>query len=376
MTSPRKGRRGETGPHRAGTLRPSAGRLLWGTAALLLGTAPALRADQVVVGGENYPGAKVETLEHGQLQFRTIEGKRRSVWLSDVDTLIIDDRGMFADFNQAERYLADGRPEQAVVRYRRTLRRSPDLWTELITARLVTACDRAGRLDDACRNFALTVRAERTGPALAVRLMPQRIPDERTEMSAAAIEHLDAAVASEQAPERRVPLELLRYEILRRTGDERSAAMAPRIVALAVPAALHTEATCAIVAAALEHAATEQVSEDVLSGLDRAIRDCPKAALPDLLLLKGNILLHAVAAREDLIRAGWPFMRVAIHMPDDPRAAEGLYGAARVMEQIGRADQAIRLLEECQAHRFLTDETRELARTALARLQAGGAVGP
>ena len=74
--------------------------------------------------------------------------------------------------------------------------------------------------------------------------------------------------------------------------------------------------------------------------------------------------------REEIIRAAWPFMRVAIHFPEDPRAAQGLYGAAQAVERTGRKDKAAQLLEECLGHRSLTAETRSLAEAALNRLKA------
>ena len=79
--------------------------------------------DQVVAGGVNYPGAAIVTLEGGRLQFRTAAGKLQAVWVSDVDLLIVDRGGLFADVNQAERHLAGGEPAKAIERYRRALKR-------------------------------------------------------------------------------------------------------------------------------------------------------------------------------------------------------------------------------------------------------------
>jgi hypothetical protein len=344
-------------------------------AAVLQG-APAGRADQIVVHGTSFPGAKVETLENGQLHFRTIEGKPRTVWLSDVDTLIVDQRGMFVDFNQAERYLANGEASRAVVSYRRTLRRSQDFWTDLIVARLLAACDHTGQIELACQNFVTTVRGTSSGPALAVRLLPRNLPAQATDATDKGLVHLEAAIAAADTVLSRIPLELLRYEILRRTGDDRAMEMAPKIATLPIPDELRSERSFEIVTAALRQAAAESVDDDWRGGLDRAIRDCPAVTLPDLLLLKGKTLLQTASTKEDTLRAGWPFMRVAIHMPDDPRAAEGLLGAAQVVERVGRSDKAIELLEECLAHHALTDQTRKDARSALARLRPGGTASP
>ena len=65
-------------------------------------------------------------------------------------------------------------------------------------------------------------------------------------------------------------------------------------------------------------------------------------------------------------------MRVVVHMSDDPRAAQGLYGAALVLERIGRGDKAMALLQECLDHKRISEETRTLASAALTRLRSGG----
>ncbi|MCH6555417.1 MAG: hypothetical protein IH797_02250, partial [Chloroflexi bacterium] len=58
-----------------------------------------------------------------------------------------DRGGIFDDFNEAERLVADNQPARAIVRYRRTLRLGQDFWSDLIAARLVLACDAANQID-------------------------------------------------------------------------------------------------------------------------------------------------------------------------------------------------------------------------------------
>ena len=342
----------------------------------LLAPSAALRGDQIVARGVNYPGAKIAALENGQLLFRTIEGKPEAIWLSDVDQLIVDQGDTSTDFNQAERYLDSGEPDKAIIRYRRSLRHSAGFWPDLIAARLVVACDRAARLDQAALHYIRVVRGEFTGPALAVRLIPQTIPAERTAKAVHAIEHLEAAITDHLPPEQRVPLEWLRYEIMRRSGDKRRQAAARIVATLVVPKIQRCEHVYAILLPALEHVLRDGADADELASLNRAIRDCPDSALPAFLLLKGNTLLHTASTREDFIRASWPFLRVAIHLPDHPKAAEGLYGAALAVDRIGRKDKAIELLTECLQHEHLGDETRQVAEAALARLRPSGGTSP
>ena len=127
--------------------KPAVGRGVAAAGLMWLVPAVAVWADQIVIGKVNYPGAEIMTLDEGQLRFRTAEGELRSAWISAVNLVIVDRGGMFADFNQAERYLSGGEPEKAIARYRRTLRLSESFWSDLILTRLLVACDRAGRIE-------------------------------------------------------------------------------------------------------------------------------------------------------------------------------------------------------------------------------------
>ncbi len=80
----------------------------------------------------------------GRLQFRAADGTLYTPWISDVELLVVERGGAFVDFNQAERYLAGGQADKAVVRYRRTLRLAENFWADLVESRLLLARDRAG----------------------------------------------------------------------------------------------------------------------------------------------------------------------------------------------------------------------------------------
>ena len=92
--------------------------------------------------------------------------------------------------------------------------------------------------------------------------------------------------------------------------------------------------------------------------------------LPDFLLLKGETLLRTASTRDDLIRAAWPFLRAAIHFRDSPQAPEGLYGAALVLERVGRTDKAVDLLAECLAHKRISEQVRTMAEAARVRMRS------
>ena len=216
--------------------------------------------------------------------------------------------------------------------------------------------------------FVRLVRSERSGPSAAVRLLPRKLPRVQSAKVNRAVEHLDGAIAETSSADQLLPLELLRYELLRSAEMPGALDAAARIAAIAIPESQGSARAYEIQLAALEQSTTEGFAPEAQAALDQAIRHCPAAALPSFLLLKGRLLLKAASTREDLIRASWPFMRVAIHFPDDPRAAEGLVGAAQVLGRLGNRRKAFELLDECLQHAHLQEETRLAAEEARQRL--------
>lgn len=338
---------------------------------MLLLTTRLARADQVALGEQNFPGAKVLAAVDGQIRFQTADGELRNAWLDEVSLLILDRGRAFEDFNEAERYMATGELEKAVVRYKRALRGIEGLWAEIGTARQLVAFDRTHRLDEATLDFIVVVRSDSLGPAAAMRLMPNWIPDGRAGQAMRAVAHLDAALASAAQTQQRIPMVLLRYDILQHAGDGRADKAAATVAGLEIPAPLRCHRAYEIQLVALNTVLEQDDPTVGLSHLDHAIRDCPSNMIADFLLLKGETLSRIATTRNDIIRASWPFMRVAIHWHDDARAADGLLGAALALERIGRPAQARSLLKECLAHPAVQDHTEKQAREALDRLAPG-----
>ena len=350
--------------------RSRIGLFVCGGFAILASPAP---ADQVVAKGTSYAGAKVLGFEQGRLQFRAADGRLQTQWANDIDLMVVDRGGVFDDFNLAERFFQAGEFDKAAVRYERALRLSDEFWPDLAAARLVMAYDRIGQFDKATMNYIRVVRGRFAGPATAARLVPQATPAKRDAKFTRAIEQLDSALGQNPGETMRVLFEVLRYEILRRAEDERAARAAATVAALPLPEAIRSERVYAGMLAALRETLQSGVTAEQLAYLDRAVRDCPDASLPGFMLLKGESLLRTAVAREDIIRAAWPFLRVVVHMPDDPRAAEALLGAASAVEHLGRPDQAVTFVEECLAHKRLSDETRGKAQAMLTRLRSTSA---
>ena len=327
------------------------------------------RGDQIIVGSVSHSPVKIMRFTGGRLEYQTESGETKTVWLNDVKRLTVDRSGAFMDFNDAERDLAAGDADKAIVRYRRTLRLSESFWPELIAARLVQACALADRIDQAALHFVQVARGEHAGPPLAVRLIPRRLPTQRSAKSIRAVEHIEGALKQAAAPEERIALTLFRFALLHSTGDRRSMETARTVATLEISERLRCHRAFTVQLTALEQSMIDVVSKESLAALDQAIRDCPKTMLPSFLLLRGESLMRVATTREDYIRAAWPFMRVVAHMPDHPLVPRALLRVAQAVEHIGRSDKAVELLEEGLAHTGLDPATRVLLRQSLDRLR-------
>jgi len=350
--------------------------IAWWLIAPLMGPSGAARADDVLTRSANHAGAKIIGYRGGQLSLRTIDGKPLSLWIDEIDLINVDRAGAFSDFNQAERFLAEGRPEQALTRYRRCLRLGEEFWSDVFASRMLIAADRAGAIDTAVGQFIRVLQGDWGGPAAAARLIPQRIPTKPSGKAARAIEQLDAESARAADPAVAALLLLLRYDLRRSSGDARAMEDAARVAELTIPEAARSERASAIVFSALEQVLAESVTAESLSALDRAIRDCPAATLPSFLLMKGDVLSRTASTREDSIRAAYPYLRAAVHFPDDPRAALGYYGAGLMMERVGRAEQAIGLLRAGLERAKSDQSLRVRIEAAILRLQPAGGGRP
>lgn len=328
----------------------------------------ATRADQLTVNGHHYAGARVVGVAGGRVEFRTAAGETRQADFAHVDILLVERGDAFADFNQAERYASENEWGNALLRYKRAARLSEGFWSDVIAARMLRAAVRAKRLDEATAAYLRVVRAETAGPLAALSLFPTNLPTIRDAAATRALQQLDDAVRANPGPDQRLAIDLLGYEILRSLRDPQAVQVGVRLTDTEIPAALRIDRVYSSVLTALDQRLADAAPPEAMAALNRAMTHCPSDDLADLLLLKGRTLLREAKSREDLIRASWPFLRVVAHMPEDPRAAEGLLGAAKCVERLSRKDKATELLRECLAHRAISDATTKLAKAELERL--------
>jgi len=324
------------------------------------------RADQVIVRGENFTNAKVINLSNGLLRFRGHDGLFRSEYLDDVDLLIVEGGGFFDDLNEAERFLSAGQPAKAAIRYRRALQLSTGFWSDLISVRLLVAHDRAKEVDKAVQSLIRVTRSKWAGPVSGARLIPVHLPEKRNGASARAVRELDRALAARQPEAHAVIFETARYKLLHQMRDQLAPGAAARVVAHEIPEEVRSDRVYDVLASAMRTTLLAgAVSEDMLAGVDRAIAHCPQRQLADFLLLKGQMLSRKAVTREDLMRASWPFLRVAIQMENDPRAGRGLLGAVRILERLEDSTGARTLLNECIASKHVEAATRDQAKAML-----------
>lgn len=330
----------------------------------------AARGDQIIVGGKNFTNAEVVNLANGLLQFRGTDGAVRSVHLADIDLLIANRGGFFDDFNEAERFLDAGEPKKAVIRYKRALRLSTGYWSDLIAARLIIAHDRAMEVDKAVQYLIRVTRGKWAGPVAGALLIPSNLPGKRTGSLARAVRELDGALAAHPQQAQAMIFEITRYELLRLMHDDLAPVAALHVAASRIPEEIRTERVYDILVSAMRTAVADEVAPGVAAGVDRAIEECPETHLPDFLLFKGQALLRDAVDRNDLMRASWPFLRVAIHMQGDARAARGLLGAATVLEKLEDIAGMRKLLIECIAAANAEDTVVDEAQRMLDKLDA------
>lgn len=322
-------------------------------------------ADQVIIRGVTHTNAKINGLENGKLQVRVADGRTLSAGIDDVQLMQVDRGGVFDDFNQAEQFLHDGEALKAVARYERTLRLTQDFWPDLIACRLAAAHDRANQLDRFAPYFVRVVNGQYAGVAAAARLYPSNMPLKRDGRAARAVDLLADEARKGLPDDRRILLEVLRFDILDRTDPAAAKGLAQMVADLTVPSPARTRRIYSVILRAMQNSLA--ISPDLLSlaAVNRALRDCPDESLPGFLIVKGKLLTLTAKTREDYMHAAWAFLRVPIHMPNDDLAPKGLLEAARVLVAIQQHAQAKALVAECLNHPKLTDELRREAQNPL-----------
>lgn len=338
------------------------------TFAVLWSTAVKVDADQVIERGRNRVNVDIVGVKGGKLRFTTRSGRLHEVWLDEVSLILVDRGGLFADFNEGERLSAGGEPTRAVARYRRALALAEEFWPELVAARLARACSAAGMLDRAVANWILVVRGKFTGPPAATRMFPTSDAPVAHHVVVRAVELLEGALRSGIPENHRTLLNAALYEVIRPGGGDRMHSMAELVAGQPIDPAIRSPMIYAIQARAMADGLDQPPFSGGSLALEDAIAYSPAETLPAFLLLKGHRLMSQADSPEQIIRATWLYMRVAIHFPDDQRAVDGLYHTAMAMDRMGRPGKAKMLLTESLRHEKISDVMRKTVRSAMENL--------
>lgn len=326
-------------------------------------------ADHVRVGGTDFANARIQSFDQGHLTFRAADGTTRRVWIGDVNFINVDSVRRFADFNEAEQFLAQQEPEKSIVRYERTIRTCEGFWVDLTRTRLLMACDRAGRIDEAAVNLVRVLQGRWAGPAVAAACVPENIPDHKNDAVLRALDRLQVANRATDAQDHTAVLTLAEFAIRQATGDSQVDELSRTLAHMPMPEAVRCTRAYGLQREALARVPASEFGIATFRTLDDAIAHCPDELLPEFLLLKGDVLLARARTSEELIRAAWPYMRVVIHKPSTPAADRALVGAAAALERLDRPDKARQLLEECLSRTGVPVAVRNEAATALKRLR-------
>ena len=303
--------------------------------------------------------------------FQVGDGTEQSAWIDEATRIIVDTASGFEDFNDAETALADADYDRAIGRYERALRRSRNYWQDVISWRLAAAYLADGRLDRAAGYFISVARSVQAGPRAAARLLPSIVssPDRRS--AARAVEKLDSALrGASDAPDTTV-LRLLRFVIAEPAGRGGGVREAHAVLRAPLDESLRIRAAYQIrVRAAEALLAAGAIEEADFAGIDEGILHAPADVVAGFLWTKGRARMIAAKRPDDVIRATWLFMRIAIHMPADPLVPRALLEAGRGLERAGREAKAVGLWRECLGLAQIDDETRKIVEAEVARVEA------
>jgi thioredoxin-like negative regulator of GroEL len=380
-------------------MNPGSAQYLLCTFCALLPITRATLADTVVLEGKP-PFRKVQVINfrHGRLHFRGLSKEILRKPLDEIARFKID---AFPMLSNAEALIRTD-AEASISAYQQALEQADKPWLrDLIRARLIEACDRAGRFDQA---VALFIELLREKPALATNLAPRHPGDPGSPINTKARRQLSNARESMQARVMVEPLQTLSLELLlfddvdplppefappasQPTADfsgEASPATQPSAEPplLFGPVEQHAPAAAVPDDRGLIEAAPPRLPPDsfVLSGARQAFeRGNPRRAarlleraLPYLAdhqsdnwrLLLGRCRIEL----GQLARAADELLALAESTLDHSLAANALYYVGVAHERMDRADVAAAIYRELLQRGDLPAELRQPAQRSLNRL--------
>ncbi|MFW6066149.1 MAG: tetratricopeptide repeat protein [Planctomycetota bacterium] len=341
---------------------------------LVLPASVAANADEVRVGRLPYSGVTVTDFAGGELTFRT-SGREITRSLSEVNRIELDGRGQF---NRAEEFLADDRYGEAVQAYRGAEESAGSAWLgRLISCRLIAAFDGAGRFDDAVQQWVSAVSANDHAEEV-LNMRPSNIPEKGDAANSRAIDLLEIRVDRVENDAFRRSIRELLLELYRREDrHEQAAELAeqlgerpeqPREESQA-PRTAQREQSGGLgdIRGLLEQGDPDKALQFVEARMGRL----DDAELPEALLLAGRARMELYedrGDRQDLLKAGLDFMRVATFHGGSDWGPEALYRAGEVNKKLDNAS-ATRAAWQMVIARYGDSEYAEKAAEGIEQLR-------
>jgi tetratricopeptide (TPR) repeat protein len=329
-------------------------------------------ADEMVLEGTLLERIKIVDLEGSEIAYRNPAGDLVYSHFAQVDWLSVSSVGSLRDLNEAENMVRAGKFGRAIQYYERALRVAPKFWKKLVRARLVRAAERSGRLDTLVAQFVALTSVVEGGPELASCVFPGSSPVGEVRGGVRALRNVNEAIDRASSQSDRVLLEMLRYQIARILDDPSKARYAEALADQPIPPAVGNRSVYRVKARALLEAVGSIGREAAVGVINGELSRAAMEVLPEMLLVKAELLLAGARSDEDLIRSAWPAMRIVIHYPSDPLVPKALMLAAKVHERLGRNELAIKLLNECVRFGGIADSDRDRASAEISRLTVAG----
>ncbi len=296
-------------------------------------------ADVIAVEGRPMAvGVTVLELKEGNLFYRLPSGREVN---RPIEQLKYMQMTGWDEFNAAEKLRQSGKWRGAAAAYEQILASAPGMAGRLdrgllVRCRLIGAYDEEGMFDKAVSAYLEVVDRM---PAVAMALRPKRIPAAASTFLATAAAAIDAFLATRRGTPVGVAVAEWRFNWPDAAGRAKPESSPASAAVMKVKSEL-TEAEGLIAAGRFD---------DALNLLERFQNPQAGAGRPEVYYWQGRAWLGrserrgSADAEHDGRRAGLAFMRVAIHYPVHPLAAESLFRAGELCRRAGRSELAANL---------------------------------
>ncbi len=346
------------------------------TALVLLCVSSSTRADRIVTRQTTYEDVTIIDLQRDSLLYQTPSDTFNNIPIDDILLIGVDSEPGLRDFNKAELFRKSRRYNQAITYYERAERLADGHWLKLVQARLIQVLDLGNRIDLLVDRL-LGLLIQSGDPALAAALLPEHAPDGNRGVQSAS-RRLRKELQIVDDSDRRLIAQLLDFHIADRTNRSDITQLAKRLASQPLPPNVSTAAAYRIRLrvfrrlSGIDQAVDAFQAAVAIDYLNRDIASAPEAVLPEVLMLKSELLAETATTDASLYDAALVAMRVAIHYPQNPLAPVALRRAADIHERLNRHSTALRLLQESLDHPRTPEPLRVEIAKEIDRLRAAG----